>query len=1148
MTDVIFAGAAGRRPLNSAETVLIFDNTARELSLAADEVRIGRRVYRSGESEYLINGEVCRLRDIRELFSGTGAATEAYSVIEQGRVDKLLIASGKERRGVFEEAAGITRFRTRRAEALRRLERTEQNRQRLADIVGEVASRLETVLRQAARAKRWKILSERLKRCRLAAAAQDLKGVDEELVRLEQQRHQIASAHDQAQTSMAAFDARVQEAAAQVEALDAALDSSEEKVAEARQKVAAADAVLEQLDSRRRELSDDLTKAEQRLAAKVREEQAAAAALRRAEEQASEAREAFQALEARLAELRTTADGSLASADSAREASNRLQEAVTASHRKQLEESMELERVARLAQAAEQQAHECRQRLDRITAARAHLAESLAASEGNVAALEDHIRKQAAEVASLEQRESDLSDIVRNTWDTISELRSQLEAGRERERVLAELSQHQQGVPAGVRAVLTGQLPSPAGLSGILADAIRADHATAGLVDLALGQLGGRLIIDDFSEAVRWAVDWLSGEPDRCGALGFISVNPAAASRSRPDFLGRPGVVNRLDRLVTFDARHGPLIEQVLGDCWVVETLADAWDLLPDAAPNTCLLTRDGMLLSPQGTLEVGGKSMAGLVSRHSEQSSLEDRHRRLNAQVVHHQAELARQEQERTRIRETIRAIRVRMEHTQGELATSRAERQRILREQSASSNDVTKAETARAAAEREAAHLIEEKTRRASEVEAAAAEEQRLTEQLAAARRTIADFDRSRGSLLDEIHQNNQQLELARTRVSDTRAEARRLETARHAGRSACSEEHERLRDVSRRSSLLNLECLRVRQAHAEAAIEAERVALDRRNLHRQKESCLADSREAAAAARRVQSSLAGLERQGHSTELALGEARHGRSRIVERIREDYDLDLDLKPDLRTAAMSAAAGNAPSSEPAEAIPDSRDELEEEIENLRRKIGSFSTVNLEALAEAEELEKRHAELEAQLTDVTQAKASIEQMITRIDEESRRLLGDTIETVRGYFRELFERLFAGGQADIVIDPSEDLLDASVEIVARPPGKEPRNISLLSGGEKTMTCVALLLAIFKSRPSPFCVLDEVDAPLDEANVDRFTSVLKESLSSTQFIVVTHSKKTMAAATTLYGITQEQSGVSKRVSVRFEEAVATASKAA
>jgi chromosome segregation protein len=201
-----------------------------------------------------------------------------------------------------------------------------------------------------------------------------------------------------------------------------------------------------------------------------------------------------------------------------------------------------------------------------------------------------------------------------------------------------------------------------------------------------------------------------------------------------------------------------------------------------------------------------------------------------------------------------------------------------------------------------------------------------------------------------------------------------------------------------------------------------------------------------------------------------------------------------------------------------------------------------MTTVNMEALAEAEALAERLTGLEAQLADVTNAKAAIEQLVARIDDESRRLLAETIETVRGHFRELFERLFGGGQADIVLEEGVDLLEAAVEIVSRPPGKEPRNISLLSGGEKTMTCVALLLAIFRSRPSPFCVLDEVDAALDEANVDRFAGVLRDFLSSTQFIVVTHSKKTMAAADTLYGVTMEESGVSKRISVRLEGAAA------
>jgi chromosome segregation protein len=288
-------------------------------------------------------------------------------------------------------------------------------------------------------------------------------------------------------------------------------------------------------------------------------------------------------------------------------------------------------------------------------------------------------------------------------------------------------------------------------------------------------------------------------------------------------------------------------------------------------------------------------------------------------------------------------------------------------------------------------------------------------------------------------------------------------------------------------------------------------------------------------------------------HAHELEAGDARHRRVRIIERIRDDYDIAIEelvtheAEPPLSVPAASepAAAGDLAE---AAVIPADRGELDAEIETLRRKLASMTSVNMEALAEAEALTERLTGLQTQLTDVTNAKLAIEQLVARIDDESRRLLGETIETVRGHFRELFERLFGGGQADIVLEPGVDLLETSVEIVSRPPGKEPRSISLLSGGEKTMTCVALLLAIFRSRPSPFCVLDEVDAALDEANVDRFAGVLRDFLSSTQFIVVTHSKKTMAAADTLYGVTQEESGVSKRISVRFESSAATVARPA
>jgi len=364
----------------------------------------------------------------------------------------------------------------------------------------------------------------------------------------------------------------------------------------------------------------------------------------------------------------------------------------------------------------------------------------------------------------------------------------------------------------------------------------------------------------------------------------------------------------------------------------------------------------------------------------------------------------------------------------------------------------------------------------------------------------------------------------------------------------------------DAEQRLAGIDLDLLAATAGHAEAMVAAERSTAALTDLATGQETVMADRRAITATLERTRAEAARLAEMIHSHELEAGEARHRRTRIVERIRDDYDIaiedvvaqDTAIRHDTATcqADQLAAAADGQGSDTGDAptIPSDRGELDAEIETLRRKLSSMTSVNMEALAEAEALTERLTGLETQLADVTNAKLAIEQLVSRIDDESRRLLGETIETVRGHFRELFERVFGGGQADIVLEPGVDLLETSVEIVSRPPGKEPRSISLLSGGEKTMTCVALLLAIFRSRPSPFCVLDEVDAALDEANVDRFAGVLRDFLSSTQFIVVTHSKKTMAAADTLYGITQEESGVSKRISVRFESAAAVVARPA
>jgi chromosome segregation protein len=534
-------------------------------------------------------------------------------------------------------------------------------------------------------------------------------------------------------------------------------------------------------------------------------------------------------------------------------------------------------------------------------------------------------------------------------------------------------------------------------------------------------------------------------------------------------------------------------------------------------------------------------------VARRSELRVSEQRRDELVHTVAEREAAITALQQAAVTLKAELRQAQARYQEALQAQTSSRSQLDRVHRDRDAASATIT-------AAERELRTADERAITAAAALEAARSALAGSEPRLAAARDAVRDaqaavetVERSRSELIDEI----QRLRVEQATAIEKLARSRDVATSQAAAHEArvadVTAAAAQLRDTERRLDEHDLDLLGAGAAHAEAVAALERTSAvlvatesEALTLDERRRTASLSLEEARAAAAR-------LAEQAHARELEAGEARHRRARIVERIRDEYDIDLDAAiavtepAGAETVAGEQAAGGDGQPAPFE-IPTDRTELDRTIEELRRKLAAMTTVNLEALQEAEELAARLTALETQLADVAGAKESIEQLITRIDDESRRLLGDTIETVRGHFRDLFERLFGGGQADIVLEEGVDLLETAVEIVARPPGKEPRNISLLSGGEKTMTCVALLLAIFHSRPSPFCVLDEVDAALDEANVDRYVGVLRDFLSTTQFIVVTHSKKTMAAATTLYGVTMEESGVSKRVSVRFESTAA------
>ena len=1125
MADVIFNGSSSRRPLNTAEVTLTFDNSDRLLPVDTPEVHITRRVYRSGEGEYLINRQPCRLRDFRDLFSGTGVATEAYSVIEQGKVDVLLQSSPRERRVIFEEAAGISRFKAKRLETARRLERVEQNLLRLSDIVDEVDSRLKTVRLQASKAKRYQEYADRLQQLRTQVALADWRTLGEQVAAADRDVDQLRTEAIQFSAQAEAAEALAIELEKKLADTDDAIRGRESQIFHNRERIIALESRADHERTRCKELEEQIARDRRHLASMSmragdleQQLQTTATTMHTAESQR-------RAIASRLADEQrqltetVSAQDQLIAANGHRRASH-LESLRTASNL--AHEIGALETRATMAETAQAQ----------FTQQLADLDSAIAASEQELQSVreESRILNEQLEVTSvnlqsahaqLAETQSRLEIARREHGD----FKSRQTAASERAALLEELEKRHEGVDAGVKEVLLKASEATSGpftlVRGLLADLLHVNVDAAPLIEAALAERAQAVVVTNGEAWWRY----LAEQPAVfSGRVSFLRLFQSIPNGSGPDFSGSSGVLGRADGFVEASAELSPLLEHLLGNTWIVESLSQALELASSAGGKSNFVTLAGEVVAVDGSITVGPQhAHTGLISRRSELRALREHLVQMTSKINVLESQLAGLQSQVKSDEEVV--ARLTAEHRDAGNAVTRHE----LRAQAVDHHYADLQHQRRAAEQ--------QRERAAAEHQTVLLETQRVSAALAQAQQQVTELELKLAEDYDRIEKlqvlreecqrqaNASSIELAK---SEQQLQVLLTETKRYQ-----QDQQERLRTIV--DSRGQLEQTQHRLHQSEAAVltaesqlallylnkESERTVIESLVAERQRQQ---QERTAAGQdAQRARGRLRKLEDRLHKKELMAGEIRFERQAIADRLRDEYAVELaDLDH-----------------EPTQAEALERQQVEEEIADLRRKISSIGGVNLEALEELQELESRHASLASQFQDLTAAKASLEQIISRINTDSRRLFSETLETVRGHFQGLFRNLFGGGQADLVLGDGEDILESGVEIVARPPGKEPRSISLLSGGEKTLTCVALLLAIFRSRPSPFCVLDEVDAALDEANIERFVGVLREFLNWTQFIVVTHSKKTMTCAGTLYGVTMQESGVSKRVSVRFED---------
>lgn len=1169
MTDVIFNGSATRKPAGFAEATLVFDNTKRLLAMDADEVAVGRRIYRSGEAEYLLNRQPARLKDVKDLFLGTGAGASAYSIIEQGRVDQLLQATNVNRRIVFEEAAGISRFRAKKVDAERKLERVAQNLLRLGDIVQEVEKQRNNVRSQATRAARYRHLTHELKVLRLGLAADEVRRIRTALDTNASRETDLTAASEALNAKAHDYEARQREADARLTAAEDALREAERIQAEHREAIAGLDATRRHHLTREQEIEADFI----RLKNQQDELQDRARQVTGELEQTVDHLQRFgEEVEQRRSRLRDR-ESEITAAQQQMESRRELVE----QHRQALLEGIRRvsafeSRVSTLAgqrdaHATERQKSQTRQR--KLAERIAELETALAALRLERTTVETALDTRRAELAASVAERHGLLEEQAQRQQKLLELREARSAIQARKAVLEDLELRQEGLGVGVKEILararSAEGPPWNNVRGHVVDLLDVDLEQAALLEVALGARAQLIVLDD---AAPLLVFLNEGNCRIAGRVGFLAVPEAhaggpelargvpAAPQFEVDLSGQPGVVCRADALVRSTGPIAHLAERLLSDTWIVETLADALRLAGIVSAPVRFVTRQGELLEGNGVLYVGSvRGETALVSRRSELRSIKNELARLDRHV-------ASEDQARLRIIEQLATLDARIDALRAEVdsATDRANAARALVmnqeiDIDRSHRDLADCDTELA---RNLADL-DETTRRAAEAERELNTEREhheaLREQLTQVESALVNLERSLADQRADFAR--EQLELAQheerlTTLASarTRLDQERLQRDMHRA------------DAERRFESLAARREQIARELAEVDARLEVLLADRDQISEHVAATQA-TRDAIREERgnvneqeiRERHQLRELRDEQHRLALKQTELRHQIDTLGERLHEEYQVDLGelVVSDLtargawdQLVSEHAAAKLADDGHDEDPLPEApvEDEalvaaVEERINRARRRLKAIGHVNTESLQELDELETRYVRLSTQLQDLVEARNTLEEIIRRLNTESKRLFAETFEQIRLQFQELFRKLFGGGEGDVLLEDPNDMLECGIEIVARPPGKELRSISLLSGGEKTLTAVALLLAIFQTKPSPFCLLDEVDAALDEGNVERYMNVIREFQRFTQFIVITHNKRTMSAADVLYGITMEEAGISKRMSVRFDD---------
>ncbi len=1119
MEDLIFHGSASRKPVGLAEIELTFSNDG-VLDVPWTEVAVSRRLYRTGESEYSLNQNPARLRDILDLFAGTGANPRAYSVMDQDKLNHVLTAKPHERRVFIEEAAGIARYKQQRTETQGKLDAARQNLVRVRDVMDEVKRQLGSLERQARKAQQYKALQAEKRDLSLALLAADyVSRADEgerlaaELVRLRDQEQSLRARS----AALAAREARQREA----------LQESEHRLSDLRQTVQKVQGELERLLERREQmgvqlrefgeeavrLEEEIRIASERLASIAGEREAGGAALGAAAQLAAE--------RARVADaLTTTIERHRASLAATRDHAEavRLAQARTAAERVDLmREAGELrERQVQLGRRAERLAGElaaAQTEADRLAADRAGLAAARDRALAELGSLQSERHRVGQLLAAGERRLAEAEGELADARVTLAARRSSLEA-------LAELERAREGYGAGVRAVFAaGQSPGLHGVVGTVADLIEVPPGLERAIEAALGERLQWVVVDRFADA-RAAVGYLHERS--LGAATFLPLEHLPAPTTPPPDDGGVGWAAR-----RVDASSARLVHHLLGHVALVEHLDQAEALWRRNGVVATYVTPAGEVLEPTGRLHGGGEAPTSgvrhsLLARKRQLRELDEDVRRLEGAMARAQAAAAALAAEVSALRERLGDLEQTVHARQAERLASEKDLEQAVREQERVQRHIETIQAEAGSVAREAGETAATLDRLEQRIGLARDAEAGHEGAMARAREAIERAQGDEATLGAELTACRVELASATARAEALGRELSRLDEIERDVIARVSQARQRQAQLAERRAWLGEERERTDGNAREVAMERDRIEEEARRAAEHHEGLAADLRTIEGEMRAMGGDVGKLIGAIHEIDLRATECRVRREELQQEGWRVYGVEEGVLRASHDPVRDLAG------------------VRERVAELDEKLAAIGPVNLVADDEYRELDERLAFLRTQHDDLMSAIKDLEKALRGMTRSAQERFAQAFEEINRHFSGIFERLFEGGRAELRLveaEEGEDPLETGVDLMAQPRGKRLQSVTLLSGGERALTGLALLFAIFYFRPSPFCVLDEVDAPLDDANIHRFLRVLRELTSQTQFLVITHNRKTMEAADILYGVTMEEPGLSKLVSVNL-----------